>query len=95
LQRKRKFLLLVNIVLHAVPEVSVHRLDRVKLEGLKKLATGSVDTVKVKRTLSWVEWRHRRKDAYSMARCVSRARDEGNKQVQADRDFKTNRFRRA
>jgi hypothetical protein len=55
LQRGRKFLLLVTIfgtnVLHAVPEVSVRRLDLVSLEELKKLATGSVETVRVKRIL--------------------------------------------
>jgi hypothetical protein len=55
LQRGRKSLLLVTIfgmnVLHAVPEVSVRRLDLVSLEELKKLATGSVETVRVKRIL--------------------------------------------
>ena len=55
LQRGRKFLLLVTIfgtnVLHAVPEVSVRRLDLVSLEELKKLATGSIETVRVKRIL--------------------------------------------
>jgi hypothetical protein len=54
LQRGRKFLLLVTIfgtnVLHAVPEVSVRRLDLVSLEELKKLATGS-ETVRVERIL--------------------------------------------
>jgi hypothetical protein len=38
-------------VLHAVPEVSVRRLDLVSLEELKKLAIGSVETVRVKRIL--------------------------------------------
>jgi hypothetical protein len=50
-QRGRKFLLLVTIfgtnVLHAVPEVSVRRLDLV-FEELKKLATGSVEAIRVK-----------------------------------------------
>jgi hypothetical protein len=54
LQRGRKLLLLVTIfgtnVLHAVPEASVRRLDRVSLEELKKLATCS-ETVRVKRIL--------------------------------------------
>jgi hypothetical protein len=54
-QRGRKFLLLVTIfgtnVLHAVPEVSVRRLDLVSLEELKKLATGSVAAVRVKSIL--------------------------------------------
>jgi hypothetical protein len=55
LQRGRRFLLLVTIfgtnVLHAVPEVSVRRLDLASLEELKKQATGSVETVRVKRIL--------------------------------------------
>src|SRR6478752_2524449 len=55
LQRGRKFLLLVTIfgtnVLHAVPEVSVRRLDLVSLEELNKLATGSVETVRDKSIL--------------------------------------------
>jgi hypothetical protein len=33
------------------PEVSVRRLDLVSLEELKKLATSSVETVRVKRIL--------------------------------------------
>jgi hypothetical protein len=56
LQRSRKFLLLVRTfgenVLHAVPEVSVIRLDSVKLEDLTKLVTGSVEANKVKRILA-------------------------------------------
>jgi hypothetical protein len=48
----RKFLLLLTIfgtnVLHAVPEVSVRRMDLVSLEEMKKLATGSVETVRIK-----------------------------------------------
>jgi hypothetical protein len=52
LQRGRKCLLLVTIlrtnVLHAVPEVSVRRLDLVSLEELKKLAAGSVETVSLR-----------------------------------------------
>jgi hypothetical protein len=38
-------------VLHAVPEVSVRRLDLVSLEELKDVATGSVETVRAKTTL--------------------------------------------
>jgi hypothetical protein len=49
-------LLLVKIfrenILHAVPEVSVTRLDSVKLEDLTKLVTGLVETNKVKRILA-------------------------------------------
>jgi hypothetical protein len=45
---RRKFVLLVNIfgedTLYAFPEVSVTRLDGVKLEDLVKLETGSVET---------------------------------------------------
>ena len=56
LQRSRKFLLLVKAfgenVLHAVPEVSVTRLESVKLEDLRKLVTGSVEANKVKRILA-------------------------------------------
>jgi hypothetical protein len=56
LQRSRKFLLLVKAfgenILHAVPEVSVARLDSVKLEDLTKLVTGSVEANKVKRILA-------------------------------------------
>jgi hypothetical protein len=56
LQRSRKILLLVKIfrenILHAVPEVSVTRLDSVKLEDLTKLVTGLVETNKVKRILA-------------------------------------------
>jgi hypothetical protein len=56
LQRSRKFLLLVKTfgenILHAVPEVSVTRLDPVKFEDLQKLATGSVEANKVKRILA-------------------------------------------
>jgi hypothetical protein len=56
LQRGRKFLLLVKLfgkkILHAVPEVSVTRLEPVKLEDLTKPATGSVETSRVKRILA-------------------------------------------
>jgi hypothetical protein len=55
MQRGRRFLFLVTIfrmnVLHAVPEVSVRRLDLVSLEELKDVATGSVETVRAKTTL--------------------------------------------
>jgi hypothetical protein len=48
LQRGRKFVLLVKIlgkdILYAVPEVSVTRLDGVKLEDLVKLETSAVET---------------------------------------------------
>jgi hypothetical protein len=56
LQRSRKFLLLVKTfgedILHAVPEVSVTRLDPVKLEDLTKLATGSVEANKIEKLLA-------------------------------------------
>jgi SNF2 family DNA or RNA helicase len=56
LQRGRKFLLLVKLfgekILHAGPEVSVTRLELVKLEDLTKLATGSAETSRVKRILA-------------------------------------------
>jgi hypothetical protein len=56
LQRSRKFLLLVKtfgvIILRAVPEVTVTRLDPVNFEDLTKLATGSVEANKVKRILA-------------------------------------------
>ena len=55
LQRGRKFDLLVKVfgvnVLYAVPEVSVSRLDAVKLEDLVQLGSGSIEGVKVKRIL--------------------------------------------
>jgi hypothetical protein len=56
LQRGRKFVLLVKIfgkdILFVVPEVSVTRLDGVKLEDLVKLETGSVETNRVTRILA-------------------------------------------
>jgi hypothetical protein len=56
LQRGRKFVLLVKIfgkdILYVVPEVSVTRLDGVKLEDLVKLETGSVETNRVTRILA-------------------------------------------
>jgi hypothetical protein len=39
-------------VLYAIPEVSVARLDGVKLEDLVKLETGSVETNRVTRILA-------------------------------------------
>jgi hypothetical protein len=57
----------------------VRRLDLVSLEELKKLATGSVKTVRAKRILG----AYRRMVAYVMALRICMARDEGNKQVQA------------
>lgn len=55
LQRGRKFELLVRIfgqkILSAVPEVSVSRLDGVKLEDLGALLTGSMEGMRVKRIL--------------------------------------------
>lgn len=56
LQRGRKFALLVKIfgkdILYAIPDVSVTRLDGVKLEDLVKLETGSVETNRVTRILA-------------------------------------------
>lgn len=47
LQRARKFVLLVDIfgevILSIVPEICVSRLDRLRLEDLQRLATGSVE----------------------------------------------------
>jgi hypothetical protein len=52
----RKFVLLVKIfgkdILYVVPEVSVTRLNGVKLEDLVKLETGSVETNRVTRILA-------------------------------------------
>lgn len=46
LQRARKFVLLVDVfgeqVLHGVPEISVSRLDVVRLSDLQKIVTGSI-----------------------------------------------------
>jgi hypothetical protein len=59
LQRGRKFVLLVKIfgkdILFVVPEVSVTRLDGVKLEDLVKLETGSVETNRVTRILARIK----------------------------------------
>jgi hypothetical protein len=56
LHRGRKFVLLVKIfgkdILFVVPEVSVTRLNGVKLEDLVKLETGSVETNRVTRILA-------------------------------------------
>jgi hypothetical protein len=53
------FVLLVKIfgkdILYAVPEVSVTRLDGVKLEDLVKLETGSVETNRVTRILARIK----------------------------------------
>jgi hypothetical protein len=63
LQRGRKFVLLVkalgNDILYAVPEVSVTRLDAIRLEELALLCTGSIEEVKVKRILSKMTGSHR------------------------------------
>ena len=55
LQRARKFELLKRIfglkILYAAPDVSVSRVDAVKLHDLEKLASGSVEGVRVKRII--------------------------------------------
>lgn len=51
LQRARKFVILVDIfgeqVLQWVPEISVSRLDLVRLEDLQKIASGSIEQKRV------------------------------------------------
>lgn len=51
LQRARKFVILVEIfdkqVLQWVPEISVSRLDLVRIEDLQKIATGSIEQKRV------------------------------------------------
>ncbi len=56
LQQGRKFCVLADVfgtsILHAVPEVSVTRLDVVSLKALMRLQTGSMEQIKVKAILS-------------------------------------------
>jgi hypothetical protein len=63
LQRGRKFVLLVkalgNDILYAVPEVSVTRLDAIRLEELALLCAGSIEEAKVKMILSRMTVSHR------------------------------------
>jgi len=51
LQRARKFVIIVDIfgeqVLQWVPEISVSRLDLVRLEDLQKIASGSIEQKRV------------------------------------------------
>lgn len=51
LQRARKFVIIVDIfgeqVLQWVPEISVSRLDPVRLEDLQKIASGSIEQKRV------------------------------------------------
>jgi hypothetical protein len=51
LQRARKFVILVDVfgeqALQWVPEISVSRLDIVRLEDLQKIATGSIEQKRV------------------------------------------------
>jgi len=51
LQRARKFVILVDVfgerVLQLVPEISVSRLDLVRLEDLQKIASGSIEQKRV------------------------------------------------
>jgi hypothetical protein len=55
LQRARKFSLIKGIfgerVLEATPEICVTRMDRIKLDELQRLRSGSVEGVRIKRII--------------------------------------------
>ena len=58
LQRARKFVILVDVfgeqALQWVPEISVSRLDLLRLEDLQKMATGSIEQKRIQVIKEWL-----------------------------------------